>query len=157
MSAEKQRSLTDVELWQALEEQAAQDDMDEIAAMDDATLDAELRAKGVDPALTRAKGAALAEALFARRDREEKAALALADTRARMVQRAARRGTLSREALVVRIERARHDPRLAQSVAVAFRNRNEASASIEELESLLDEIEEVLALTEEANKEEKPD
>ena len=157
MSTDNPRRRTPAELWQALEDQAADADMKEIAAMDDATLDAELRADGVDPALMRAKGAAFAEALLKRREREAEPARKLADARARMVQRAARRGKLPRAELVRRIELGRSDPRIAQSLSVAFRNRGEAAASDAELEDLLDDIEDVLADAEEADKKDKPD
>jgi hypothetical protein len=50
------------ELLADIEEQGAQDDMDQVLAMDDAALDRELAAGGFDPAAVRAKGRALGEA-----------------------------------------------------------------------------------------------
>jgi hypothetical protein len=143
MKTEKPR-LTPEELWKALEEQADADEMERIAELDDTALDAELRAGGFDPAKVRAEGAAFAKALLDRRDREASAAKKLELTRARLAKRAALRGTLSEAELRTRIELARHDPRLEQKIAVGFRNRDTAAATVQELEALLEEIEEVL-------------
>jgi hypothetical protein len=45
---------------------------------------------------------------------------------------------------VKRIEIARNDPRLEQRVAVGFRNRETKPATVPELESMLEEIEELI-------------
>jgi hypothetical protein len=51
------------ETLDALERQAAEDEMDRICALTDADLDAELAAEGFDPAAERAEGARMAERL----------------------------------------------------------------------------------------------
>lgn len=52
-----------VDLFERIEEEAAKDEAARIAAMDDAQLDAELKAGGLDPAAVRARGRALGEKL----------------------------------------------------------------------------------------------
>jgi hypothetical protein len=143
MSSKKR---TPEELWKALEDQAAKEDMDRIRGLSDAQLDAELRERGFDPAQTRQEGAALAKALLDRRAREQKAADRLAKSQARLDERAARRGTLAKEDLVKRIEVARMDPRLPERAAVGFRNRKTGEATVPELEGMLEEIEELIDL-----------
>jgi hypothetical protein len=141
MAAKKR---TPEELWTALEDLAAEVEAERIKAMSDTELDDELRADGLDPAKVRAEGAAFAKALFDRREREQKAAERQAQMQSRLEERAARRGKLSKDELVKRIEIARNDPRLAQKVAVGFRNRDTNAATVPELESMLEEIEELV-------------
>jgi hypothetical protein len=135
---------TPEELWKALEELADTDEAERIHALSDEDLDAELRADGLDPTNVRAEGSAFVKALFDRRDRETAAARAIEAREARLEARAARRGTLSRDELVTRIGLAAHDPRLEEKMAVGFRNRDTAAATVAELESMLEEMEELL-------------
>ena len=136
MKTDKPRR-TPEQVWKALEELAATDEMDRIIALTDGELDAELRDSGFDPAKVRADGVAFVATLFERRDREAKAEDELGHARARLAQRTARRGTLSREELRTRIEVARNSPRLEHRVMVAFRNRDTAEATVPELEAHL--------------------
>ena len=139
---------TPEEVWKAIEAMGAEDDMERILAMDDEALDRELREDGFDPEEVRARGAALAKELLARRDRlrwQAGAQDALDEVRARFERRAPRTERLPRTELLARIAQARTNPKLAQPVAVMFRNRSADEASDEELEAILDEIEALAA------------
>lgn len=144
MSATKQRR-TVAETWDALmkdaEEDAVEAEMARIAALSPEDLDRELAADGFDPARVREEGEAFVATLMARAEKEAPAAARLDRERARLVQRQARRGKLPRAALEARIMSARNDPRLPAPLAVQFRNRGAEEASLEELESMLDQLE----------------
>ena len=140
MSATRGRR-TPEELWKAIEEQSALDDMDEIAAMTSAELDAELAAAGVDAQAVRAEGAALAQLLLATRERETPAHVEIVRARGLLAGRRDRRERLSRKDLLDRIARATNDPRLPERAMVQFRNRGVEQATDEELEALLEELE----------------
>ena len=134
-----------VALWKALKEAEVQDDVDEVLAMSDVELDAFIKANGGDPAALRASGEALAKKLDADRDRlawQDEAHRKLNAFRAKVDAKSAEpRPKLSREELLARIETARNDPRFGGRVAVMFRNRKAEPATVEELESILFEIE----------------
>jgi len=140
MSATRGRR-TPEELWKAIEEQSALDDMEDVAALTPEELDAELAAGGTEPEAVRAEGAALAARLLAMRERETKAQDDLSRARALLAGRRARRPRLSRKDLLDRIDRATKDPRLPERAMVQFRNRGFEQATDEELEALLDELE----------------
>jgi hypothetical protein len=142
MKNEQKRRRTPEETWKALEDLAAEEDTRRIAALTDEELDAELAESGFDPAKVRAEGAVFAAALLDRRDREKEPEEKLQARRARLEARAARRGALSRDDLVKRIDALRADPRLG--LAVGFRNRDTSAAGVRELEDMLDEMDELL-------------
>ncbi len=132
------------EVWSAIEKQAREAEIEAFLALTPAQVDARLRAAGEDPVAVRAEGALLAKKRAADRDRlawQVEAAEALARERARIEARAGRYAGLSRAELETRIATARKDPRLAQPVAVLFRNRKPEKASEEELRAILEEIE----------------
>jgi hypothetical protein len=83
------KTRTPEELWNALEDVAAEEDAERIKAMSDTELDDELRVTGCDPAKVRAEGAAFAKALLDRREREQKAAERQAQMQSRLEERAA--------------------------------------------------------------------
>jgi len=132
------------EVWSAIEKQAREAEIDAFLALTPAQVDAGLRAAGEDPAAIRAEGAAFAKQRAANRDRlawQVEAAEGLARERARIEARAGKYVGLSRAELEGRIMNARKSPRLAQPVAVLFRNRKPVEASEEELIAILEEIE----------------
>lgn len=138
------------ETWEAVQRQGEQAEIDRFAAKSRAEVDASLRARGHDPAAVRAEGEALAKKLRSDRERlawQVEAAEALAREQARFDARPPRYAGLSRAELLQRLAVARTDPRLAQPVAVMFRNRKAEEASEEELRAILEEIE---ALAEES-------
>jgi hypothetical protein len=135
---------TPQETWEAIEKQVREDEIDRFLAKSPAEVDASLRAAGHDPAAVRAEGAALAKKLLADRERlawQVEAAEGLAREQARFDQRAPKHAGLSRMQLLERIAVARENPRLAQPVAVMFRNRKTEEASEDELRAILEEIE----------------
>jgi hypothetical protein len=132
------------ETWDAIRRQAESDEIDRYLAKSRAEVDASLRAHGHDPAAVRAEGEALAKALRADRERlawQVEAAQALANEQARFEARPSRYADVPRAELLARIAVARKSPRLAQPVAVLFRNRKAEEASEEELRAILEEIE----------------
>jgi hypothetical protein len=131
------------ETWDALRRQAEEAEIDRFLAKTKDEVDAGLRAHGRDPAAVRAAGEALATKLRADRVRlawQVEAAQALAKEQARFDARPPRYAGLSRDELEKRLAVARKDPRLAQPVAVMFRNRKPEEASEEELRAILEEI-----------------
>jgi hypothetical protein len=140
----REEKRTPEETWRALDDQAAADDAADIRAMTNEELDRELAAQGFDPAEERAKGAELAAFLLARREREQKAEAEVGARRARLVQRAARRGPLTRQQVLARIEIARLDPRLPAPAVLMLRKTRVEQATDEELEALLDELEDLV-------------
>jgi hypothetical protein len=136
---------TPEETWKAIERGAADDEMDRITALSDAELDAELRAIGFDPEEVREQGADMAARAPAILAEEWKREDELAQSRARLAARRAARPKLDAQGLRDRIALARKDPRLPQPAAVMFRNRKEGEETIEELESMLDELEDLIA------------
>ena len=142
------KKRTPEEIATAIETMGEDDELDRLLAMDDDALDRELREGGFDPEAIRARGAALGGELVARRARlawQAGAQDALDRVRARFDRRPPRTERLPRTELLARIAHARTDPRLAQPVAVMFRNRSADEASDEELEAILDEIEALVA------------
>jgi hypothetical protein len=135
---------TSKETWDAIERQAEKSEIDRFLAKSRAEVDASLRAQGHDPAAVRAEGEALAKKLGADRERlawQVEAAQALAKEQARFEAKPSAYAGLPRAELLERIAQARKDPRLAQPVAVMFRNRRAEAASEEELRAILQEIE----------------
>jgi hypothetical protein len=144
----------DAQLWRSIQDSEIQDDVDEVLAMSDADLDAYLAKHGADPATIRADGEALAKDLQARHDRlawhgemEKKLERVRADDAAR---RAAPREKVSRPELLARIERARTDARFAAPVAALFRSKTPDASTDDELQALLDQIELLAKLEDEA-------
>jgi hypothetical protein len=74
---------------------------------------------------------------------EQQAQAHLDDRRARLVQRAAQRGVLTREQVRARIEIARLNPRLSERAVLMLRKRTLDEATDAELEALLDELEDL--------------
>jgi hypothetical protein len=137
------RTRTSKETWDAIRRQAESDEIDRFLAKSPAEVDASLRAQGHDPAAVRAEGEALAKKLRADRERlawQVEAAERLAKEQARFAARAPKYASLSRDELLARLATARTNPRLAQPVAVMFRNRKAEEASEEELRAILEEI-----------------
>jgi hypothetical protein len=131
------------ETWKALERQAREAEIDRFRAKTGAEVDASLRASGHDPARVRAEGEALAQKLRADRERlawQVTAAEGLARAQAKLDARGATYAGMSRADLLDRLAAARKNPKLAQPVAVLFRNRKPEEASEEELRALLEEI-----------------
>ena len=134
---------TPKETWDAIRRQAESDEIDRFLAKSRAEVDASLRAKGHDPAAVRAEGEALAKKLGADRERlawQVEAAQGLAKEQVRFEARVPKYAGLSRAQLLGRLAAARTNPRLAQPVAVMFRNRKPEEASEEELRAILEEI-----------------
>jgi hypothetical protein len=132
------------EAWAAIEEQARRAEMERFASMPKDEVDARLRAAGLDPERTRAEGAAMARKLAADRDRlawQVEAAEGLAKAQAAFDARPSKYEGWTRDALAERLEVVRKSPKLAQPVAVMFRNRKPEEASADELRELLEEIE----------------
>jgi hypothetical protein len=137
------RTLTPKDTWDAIRRQAESDEIDRFLAKSRAEVDASLRAKGHDPAAVRAEGEALAKKLRADRERlgwQVEAAEGLAKEQARFEARTPKYTGLSHAQLLERLAVARTNPRLAQPVAVMFRNRKPEEASDEELRAILEEI-----------------
>ncbi len=135
---------TPKQTWAAIEEQARQAEIDRFLAKTPAQVDASLRAHGHDPVAVRAEGEALAKKLRADRERlawQVEAAEGLAREQARLDARPSRYADLSLKELQDQLAVARANPRLAQPVAVMFRNRKTEEASEEELRAILEEIE----------------
>jgi hypothetical protein len=137
------KKRTDAELWTAIEDMAAEDEMERIAALSEEELDAELRADGFDPEAIGARGEALAKELLASRERlawqkemhEKLAAF-------REVAAASRtKEKLPRAEIRRRLDVARADPRFAAPVAALFQKKTEEASTDEELQALLDQIE----------------
>jgi hypothetical protein len=144
MTTPKRPTRTARETWEALEKQSREDEIDRFLALTPAQVDARLRAAGQDPAAVRAEGEALAKQLRADRERlawQAKAASGLAREQARVEARSGKYADFSRVELLAHIAVARKNPRLAQPVAVMFRNRKPEEASEAELRDLLEEIE----------------
>jgi hypothetical protein len=132
------------ETWDAIRRQAESDEIARFLAKSRAEVDASLRANGHDPAAVRAEGEALAKKLRADRERlawQVEAAQGLAKEQARFDARVPKYGGLSHRELLDQLAVARANPRLAQPVAVMFRNRKPEEASDEELRAILEEIE----------------
>ncbi len=139
------------DLLRMLEDMALDDELERITALSDEELDREMKAEGFNPAAIGENGARFAAEQMARRERlawQAEAHDRLELVRAKLSARAQVRPVRSRDELLTRIAKARLDPRLAQPVAVMFRNRVADEASDEELESILEEIE---ALAEHGN------
>jgi hypothetical protein len=137
------KKRTDRETWEAIEAQARAEEIARFVAMPSSQVDARLRAAGHDPAALRAEGTALAKKLLADRDRlawQVEAAEGLAREQARFAERPARYAGLSASELHERIAVARKNPRLAQPVAVMFRNKKAEEASEDELRAILEEL-----------------
>jgi len=154
MNAEK-KPRSPEEMWKAIEEQSALDEMDRIASMSQAEIDAELRAAGFDPAEVAREGSELAERLQARRARELEADARLRASQARLAARRARRVKRPRAELVALIAAAEKDPRLPMTARVHYRNHNEEEASDEHLADLLDILEDLIEEHEAEAKEKK--
>lgn len=133
------------DVWNAIVADAEDDELAEkYRTMSVADLDAELRAGGHDPDALRAEGARLAARLTADRERlawQVDAAEALARQQARVDANTGRYADTPRAEVLARIEVACRDPRLAQPVAVMYRNRQGDDATDDELRALLEEIE----------------
>jgi hypothetical protein len=133
-----------VALWQAIQDSAIDDELEEITSMSDKELDGYIAANGGDPAKLRASGSALAKELFERRERlawqgdMEKKVAAFQATAA--AARAAPKEKLSRAQLLARIDVARTDPRFTAPVAALFRQKTAEASTDEELEALLEQI-----------------
>jgi hypothetical protein len=137
------KKRTPEETWDALRRQAEAEEIETFLALRSDEVDANLRAKGYDPAQVRAEGEALAKKLRADRERlawQVEAAQGLAREQARFAARPARYAGLSRGELLARIAAARTDPRFTQPVSVMFRNRKAEEASEDELRAVLEEI-----------------
>jgi hypothetical protein len=144
MSAERKKKRSAEELWRVLEDEAASDEMERIGKLSSKEVDDELRAAGIDPDRVGAAGAAYADRMNARRDRELHPANELERAKARLRARTARRGKMSRSELQGRIDALRNDPALPAPARVLFRNKTEEEASDAELESLLSELEDLV-------------
>ena len=130
-------------LYYALEEQAAEDSLDEIAAMSDEQLDRLIDENGGDSRAIRASGAALANELSERRERlgwhadmERKIDVFRASASAQP-----RRAKLPRAELLRRIAAARGDARFAAPVAALFQKKTSEASTDDELAALLEQIE----------------
>ena len=137
------RPRTPGETWKAIEAGAREDEIDRFLAMKPDEIDARLRASGVDPQAIRHEGAEHAKKMSADRARlawQIEAAVGLSREQARIDARPPRYAALSRAELLDRLAVARKNPRLAQPVAVMFRNRKTEEASEDELRALLEEI-----------------
>jgi len=158
MSNTDKKKRTAKEVWEAIERQAAEDEMDRIQALSSEDLDRELREQGVDPEKVRNEGLELVKRLSERRQAmrwQADAAEGLERERARIarITAALRAEHLSREALLARIEIARNHPRFASPVAVMFRNKTDTPPTDEELLGILAEL---TALGEKAEESGKP-
>lgn len=67
----KKPARSKAEAWEALERMAVREEAERIAALSDEELDAELAAHGIDPKAARARGAALAAELLAKRAKNQ--------------------------------------------------------------------------------------
>ncbi len=135
---------TPQETWDAImkgADDAAEAEMDRIAALSEDELHAELAADGFDVAEQRAKGEQLVDELFAQREAEKDDAAGLEAERARIARIAPRLVKVPRTELEARLRKARVDPRLPAPIAVSFRNRDDAKATDDELRTLLAQIE----------------
>jgi hypothetical protein len=132
------------ELWKAIEDQRDNDEMERILALSDAELDAELVAMGFDPEKERALGPIQAQQAAAQVEAQEKEREEQRQAQSRLSAIRARRGKLDDATLRERIKQAKEDPRLPQRAAVLFRNRSTEAAKTEELESILDELEDLI-------------
>ncbi len=138
--------LTPAQVWERIEKQTREDEIERFLAKTPAEVDAGLREAGLDPVAVRAEGAALGEKLRADRDRlawQIEAAEGLAREQARADARPPKYADLPRAELLARITVARNNPRFAQPAAVMFRNRKTEEASEDELRAMLEEIEDL--------------
>jgi hypothetical protein len=143
MSKHDEKKRTPEEAWRAMDDQSAADEAARILALSEEELDGELAAQGFDPAAERARGAELAASLLARRAREAVAQGELDARRARLGKRSARRGRLTRNETLARIEIARLSPRLPERAVLMLRKQKLDEATDEELAALLDELEDL--------------
>jgi len=143
-------------LWRTLKEQEAQDDLDEILAMSDAELDSYIDENGGDAKAIRARGAALAEELLLHRKEKAWHGEMGAELESFRKKAEARRitETLSRDDLLKRIEIARNKPRFATQVATLFQKKTKEAATDEELRDLLEQME-LLGMLEDEAKDKK--
>ncbi len=138
-------------LWRALQQQQADDELEDIMAMSDEELDKYINENGGDAAAIRKSGGELAEELFAQRGRLGWHAETEKE-HGRVQSAAARpREKLPRAELLRRLEVARHDPRFSGPVAALFHDREAEASADEELQAMLDQIE-LLAKLEEGKK-----
>jgi hypothetical protein len=137
------KKRTPRETWEAIEQQARDAEISRFLATPITEVEARLRAAGHDPAAIRAEGVALSKKLAADRERlawQAEAAKGLAREQAKLENRPPKYAGLARGDLLARLAAARTNPRLAQPVAVMFRNRKTEEASEDELRAILEEI-----------------
>jgi hypothetical protein len=146
MTTPTPKKRTDVELWDALEKMADDDELERVMNMTDAEVAEEIRANGGDPDAIGQRGQALANRLM--REQWQKAAKAKLEAARAVLDKPGPRKArgLSRDDLLKRIEIARSDPRLGGSIAVAFHKRTLDESSDAELEAMLDSIEDLVRL-----------
>jgi hypothetical protein len=142
---------SDRALWEALEDQRAADDLDELLAMSDEELDRSIDEEGGDSKAIRAAGAALVEELFARRAR-----LAWHDEMEQKLEAfrktaAASRSTekLPRAELLGRLAAFRQNPRFGAQVAIMFQKKSAEASTDEELQADLEALQLLAKLEEE--------
>lgn len=138
------KSRTDEELWRAVQ------DLDR-DLVDPATptevVDSAIRAIRLDPATLRAEGRALAAALL---DEKRRAWMTAARQNIESMRTRARSTTdfssMDKQMLLAELERWRAHPTAGGEIRAAFRNRKAEESSVEDLRSLLEEIERVAAM-----------
>lgn len=128
----------------AIEEQSAEDELNEILAMSDEELDRTINEGGGDARAIRASGEALAKELLESRKRNawhgraEDELEAFRKTAA--ASKSASKEKLPREELIRRIDVARKNPRFAAPVAMLFQKKTAEASTDAELEALLERI-----------------
>jgi hypothetical protein len=126
--------------WRSVEEQQADQDLEEILAMSDEEIDRELIAMGSDPKAIRAKGAAMARAAS-----ERNARYALHHAMRNRVEGLAQGATSTprppRAELLARIKVAAGNPKFARPAAAMFRKKSAEDCTDEELAMLLEQLE----------------
>jgi hypothetical protein len=139
------------EVVDAIWEMHLDDELERIATISDADLDAEVRALGGDPTGIRNRGAAFALGEIARIEKREKSQKQATERLTRALEardKAPKTPALPRAELLARIELAMKRPNFAQPMKMAFKKRKREEASDEELRSLLDAIAELEAIEE---------
>jgi hypothetical protein len=149
--ASKAGARNGVDLWKAIKDAEIEDDLNEILAMSDEELDADIRKNGGDPEAISARGVAHAKEMMASRERTAWQVEAIAKLEAFQKLADAQRSTerLPRAEILRRLDVARNDPRFSSPVTVLFRNKTPEASSDEELQGLLEQIELLRKLEEE--------
>ena len=137
------KERTEAELWKALQE--IDDPLD--AQVPSASVDAQLRAAGVDPDALGKEGASLAAKLQeSHRLSWQKAAVRKKDAFEGLGQFKVDLAGMSQPEVLERLNALRSDPRFGPQIMTAFRKRKPEESTLDELKALLEDVEALRSL-----------